>query len=127
MPAPQAGWDVDRLDLDAYLARVAYDGDRALLTLHSLHRAHIAAVPFENLDVTLGRGIDPDLDAVQDKIVARGRGGYCYEMNVLFGAALERLGFDVERRLARVGDQASKVTPRSHRSGRAGRRSGLSR
>ena len=111
-----AGWDVQRLDLDAYLSRISYAGDRAptLADLALLHRAHIANVPFENLDVVLGRGIDADLAGVQEKIVTRGRGGYCYEMNVLFGAALEVLGFAVERRLARVGDQHIKVAPRSH-------------
>lgn len=109
-------WQVDRLDLDAYLDRVSYSGDRAptVGTLTALHRAHLATVPFENLDIILGRGIDPDLAAVQDKIVGRRRGGYCFEHNVLFGAALQRLGFDVGRHVARIGDPTVKVVARSH-------------
>ncbi len=51
------------------------------------------------------------LDAVQEKFVGRGRGGYCFEHAVLFAAAVERLGYDVERRLGRVGDPAA---PRTH-------------
>jgi N-hydroxyarylamine O-acetyltransferase len=97
-------WRADRLDLDAYLRRIAHTGRLAPdgQTLAALHRAHLAAIPFENLDVILGRGISVDLDHVQAKLVARGRGGYCYEHAILFGAALSRLGFDVDRLLART-------------------------
>jgi N-hydroxyarylamine O-acetyltransferase len=100
-------WEIERLDLDAYLRRVGYDGDAAptLETLAALHRAHVAGIRFENLDIVLGRGISVDLDAVQTKLVERGRGGYCYEHGVLFAAALERLGFTVQRLLARVGGE----------------------
>jgi N-hydroxyarylamine O-acetyltransferase len=104
-------WGIDRLDLDAYLDRigVARDADLA-----ALHRAHVDAIPFENVDVVLGRGIDTDLEAVQDKLVRRRRGGYCYEHATLFGAALERLGFPVLRLLARVGGDGSVPTARTH-------------
>jgi N-hydroxyarylamine O-acetyltransferase len=100
-------WEIERLDLDAYLRRVGHDGDTAPTapTLAALHRAHLAAIPFENLDVVLGRGIAVDLDSVQAKLVERRRGGYCYEHGVLFAAVLERLGFEVERMLARVGGE----------------------
>ena len=100
-------WEIERLDLDAYMRRVGHDGDTAptAQTLAALHRAHLAAIPFENLDVVLGRGIAVDLDSVQAKLVERRRGGYCYEHGVLFAAALERLGFGVERMLARVGGE----------------------
>ncbi|MQA17573.1 MAG: arylamine N-acetyltransferase, partial [Pseudonocardiaceae bacterium] len=53
-------------------------------TLRRLHRAHALSIPFENLDVMLGRGVDIELNAVQAKLVAGGRGGYCYEHNLLF-------------------------------------------
>jgi N-hydroxyarylamine O-acetyltransferase len=98
-------WEIERLDVDAYLRRVGHDGNTAptAQTLAALHRAHLAAIPFENLDVVLGRGIAVDLDSVQAKLVERRRGGYCYEHGVLFAAVLERLGFEVERMLARVG------------------------
>jgi N-hydroxyarylamine O-acetyltransferase len=100
-------WDIERLDLDAYLRRIGVDGDLAptAQTLAALHRAHVAAIPFENLDIVLGRGIAVDVDSVQAKLVERRRGGYCYEHGVLFAAALERVGFPVERMLARVGGE----------------------
>jgi N-hydroxyarylamine O-acetyltransferase len=99
-------WTIDALDLDAYLRRIGHDGptDPTAQTLAALHRAHLRAIGFENLDIVLGRGIAVDLPSVQRKLVARGRGGYCYEHGVLFAAALERLGFTVQRLLARVGD-----------------------
>jgi N-hydroxyarylamine O-acetyltransferase len=100
-------WEIGRLDLDAYLRRVGHDGDTAptAQTLATLHRAHLAAIPFENLDIVLARGIAVDLGSVQAKLVERRRGGYCYEHGVLFAAVLERLGYEVERMLARVGGE----------------------
>jgi N-hydroxyarylamine O-acetyltransferase len=110
------GWEVHRLDLDAYLGRIGYTGslDRTEQTLKALHRAHVAAIPFENLDVILGRGVDIDLDRIVDKLVRCRRGGYCYEHGLLFAAALERLGYRLTRILARTGDPAQDPRPRSH-------------
>jgi len=101
---PADEWEIARLDLDAYLKRIAYDGALApdATTLRELHRAHAATIPFENLDVLLGRGIALDLDSVQDKLVRRPRGGYCFEHNLLLGAVLEQLGYPVTRLAARV-------------------------
>lgn len=115
-PTYTGEWDVDRLDLDAYLRRIASAGPLKAdgHTLAALHRAHIAAIPFENLDVILGRGVAVDLEHVQAKLVARGRGGYCYEHATLFGAVLERLGYQVDRLLARTGDPVDHPRPRSH-------------
>ncbi len=109
-------WEIGRLDLDAYLARVGYRGNREPTgpTLAALHRAHVAAIAFENLDVILGRGVSVDLDDVQAKLVGRDRGGYCYEHNVLFAAVLERLGYRVERFLARIGADHDRPRPRTH-------------
>jgi N-hydroxyarylamine O-acetyltransferase len=109
-------WEIERLDLDAYLDRIGYDGDTSPTapTLAALHRAHLAAIPFENLDVVLGRGIAVDLDSVQAKLVRRRRGGYCFEHGLLFAAALERLGYAVDRLLARVGDDWERPRPRTH-------------
>ncbi|WP_456787125.1 arylamine N-acetyltransferase family protein [Cellulomonas sp. P5_C5] len=104
-------WGVDRLDLDAYLARIGAGPADPLATVH---RAHLAAIPFENVDVQLGVDISVDLPGVQAKLVDAARGGYCYEHGILLGAALERLGHDVERRLARIGDPAVAPRPRSH-------------
>src|SRR5579863_10211734 len=109
-------WSVDTLDLDAYLTRVGYTGprDATEATLTGLYRAHLAAVRFENFDVFLRGGVAVDLESIQDKIVFRGRGGYCYEQAQLFGAVLERLGFAVDRRLARVGPDGGPATGRTH-------------
>jgi len=115
-PLPDDDWQLDRLDLDAYLARLGLDGPVPPTPrgLRRIHRAHALAVPFENLDILLGRGIDLDLEAIQAKLVRRRRGGYCYEHNLLFGAALERLGFGVMRLSARVRMGSPHVRPHSH-------------
>jgi N-hydroxyarylamine O-acetyltransferase len=114
-------WGVDTVDLPAYLDRIGFDEEDPypdLETLRRLHRAHVLAIPFENIDVVLGRGIDIDLASVQDKLVHRRRGGYCYEHNLLFAAVLERLGYDVTRYAARVVMGGDKITARSHMASR---------
>jgi N-hydroxyarylamine O-acetyltransferase len=92
------------VDLDAYLERIGDQGGRepTLQTLVRLHRAHMRAVPFENLDILLGRPIVLSLPALFDKVVRRGRGGFCYELNALFGWCLRELGFGVEMLSGRV-------------------------
>src|SRR5262245_43873383 len=87
-----------------YLRRIGYDRpiDLTAETLGALHRAHIATVPFENLDIHLGVPIVLSLPAFYDKIVTRRRGGFCYELNGLFGWLLEELGFEVVLHSARV-------------------------
>jgi N-hydroxyarylamine O-acetyltransferase len=92
------------VDLDAYLDRIAWTGSRepTLATLAGVLRAHVRRIPFENLDVLLGRGIDLDLGALQRKLVCARRGGYCFEHATLFAAALEALGFAPVRHSARV-------------------------
>jgi N-hydroxyarylamine O-acetyltransferase len=109
-------WSVAKLDVDAYLRRVGYSGttEPSEQVLHDLYRAHLAAVRFENLDVFLKGTVDVSLEAIQDKIVFGGRGGYCYEQAQLFGAVLDRLGFGVERLLARVGPDGGPARPRTH-------------
>lgn len=113
---PDTGWDTGALDVDAYAERVGYRGPLRpdLETFSALHRHHIANVPFENLDVMLGRGPSVELDAIVAKIVHHRRGGYCYEMNLLFAAVLERIGIPVRRRLVRTGDPLEHARPRSH-------------
>jgi N-hydroxyarylamine O-acetyltransferase len=97
-------WSAGKLDLGAYLNRIGYSGPVTPTepTLDALHRAHLAAIPFENLDIMLGRPVRVDLESIQDKLVRGKRGGYCFEHGQLFGAALERIGFSVDRLLARV-------------------------
>jgi N-hydroxyarylamine O-acetyltransferase len=91
-------------DLEAYLARIGWTGSRepTLDTLAGLTRAHITGIPFENVDVLLGRGIRIDLDSIVAKLVMAGRGGYCFEHGTLFQAVLERLGFTLTAHAARV-------------------------
>jgi N-hydroxyarylamine O-acetyltransferase len=106
-------WQTESLDLDAYLQRIGHPRVTASPeALHSLHAAHVRAIPFENVDVILGTHPGIEFDAVQAKLVGRQRGGYCYEHALLFAAVLEHLGFDVERRVARV--QPHKSGPRTH-------------
>ncbi|MGD9647634.1 MAG: arylamine N-acetyltransferase [Pirellulales bacterium] len=105
-----------QLDLDAYLARIGYTGSREPKpdTLAALHLAHAQSIPFENLDVLLGRGIRLDLASLEQKLVRDRRGGYCFEQNLLFAAVLEALGFRVARLAARVRLGATRVLPRTH-------------
>jgi N-hydroxyarylamine O-acetyltransferase len=83
--------------LDAYLARIGHTGDLRpdLPTLAALHAAHVAAIPFEGLDPFLRRPVALDLTSLQAKLVESRRGGYCFEHNALFKAALEAIGFSV--------------------------------
>ena len=103
-------------DLAAYLDRirlpVAPEPDAAGLI--ALQRAHRLAIPFENLDVTLGRGIRIDGDGVFAKLVTRRRGGYCFEHNRLLGDALAALGFEARPLLARVWLGLDEAPPLTH-------------
>lgn len=103
-------------DLAAYLARIGLDrAPRADADgLARLHEAHACAIPFENVDVLLGPLPALDPVALQDKMVARRRGGYCYEQNGLFHLALAATGFAVRPRLARVLFNRPAPGPRSH-------------
>jgi len=105
-------------DLGAYFARIGYAGDGAptLATLRALVLAHVQHIPFENLDVLLGRGIDLEPAAVERKLVHAGRGGYCFEQNSHFLHVLGALGFAVTPLSARVRVQRPRefMPPRTH-------------
>ncbi len=92
------------LDLDAYLQRIGFTGEPRVdvATLRALATAHIAAIPFENLDPLLGAPVSLDLQAIEDKLVKRQRGGYCFEQNGLFLAVLQAIGFEATGLIARV-------------------------
>lgn len=92
------------VDVDAYFARIGYAGptNATVDTLSGVMSRHVETVPFENLDVLLGRPIELTPEAIQRKIVTDGRGGYCFEQNGLFLLALEALGFRVTPLSARV-------------------------
>jgi N-hydroxyarylamine O-acetyltransferase len=103
--------------LAAYLARIGVPGRVALDagTLRDLHRAHLETVPFENLSIHLGEPISLAEADLCDKIVARRRGGFCYELNGAFACLLERLGARVRRVSARVyGDDGQLGPPFDH-------------
>ena len=104
------------LDLSAYLQRIEYTGEPGAdeATLRALHLAHATRIPFENLDILLGRPISLELARVQTKLVQQRRGGYCFEQNTLFAAVLRELGFSVTPLAARVRPRPSTLLPRTH-------------
>lgn len=101
------------MDIAAYLKRIQYTGptDPTAETLRRIHRAHMLAVPFENLDIPLKREIVCDESSFLRKIVDRRRGGFCYEMNGAFAALLRALGFKVTLLSARVPRQDGSHGP----------------
>lgn len=92
------------MDLDAYFQRIGYRDTPAvdLQTLVALHRCQALNVAYENLDVFLGIPVSQDPQAIFNKIVHSGRGGWCYELNGLLGWALENIGFEVTRLVGAV-------------------------
>jgi N-hydroxyarylamine O-acetyltransferase len=104
------------MDLKSYADRVGYTGDFAptVDTLRQLHYAHATHIPFENLDILLGRPIRLDLESLWCKMVEGGRGGYCFEQNSLFSAVVEEAGFRVRRLSARVRMGSTGIRARTH-------------
>ena len=104
------------MDFDRYAERIAYRGPRDATedVLSALHLAHATAIPFEDLDIHLGRGIDLAPESVFRKLVVDRRGGYCFEQNGLFLAALRAIGFDVRPLAARVLFGPAVPRPRTH-------------
>jgi N-hydroxyarylamine O-acetyltransferase len=87
------------MKLADYLARIGFQGQPKadLECLSAIHRQHLLHIPYENIDVQMGRPLDLEIERIFDKIVHRRRGGWCYEMNGLLGWALAEIGFDVMR------------------------------
>jgi N-hydroxyarylamine O-acetyltransferase len=107
------------VDLDGYFARIGYDGPRvaSVEVLRRLQALHPGAIPFENLDVLTDRGVSLEPADVEAKLIARRRGGYCYEQNGLFKRVLQALGFTVEALACRVVWNAppdAPMRPRTH-------------
>ena len=96
-----------------YLDRIAYTGptEPTAETLRLLHRAHLLAVPFENLDIALSRKIVCDEDTFLRKIVEHRRGGFCYELNGAFAVLLRELGYVVTLLSARVARDDGSYSP----------------
>lgn len=107
--------DVD-VDVDAILRRIGVAGRPAPSAdaLATLQRAWVGSIPFENLDIVLGRRIRLTLPVVEDKLIRRGRGGYCLEHVALFVALLRELGWDAHQSLAAMPDLEAQGVPPTH-------------
>ncbi|PWT88955.1 MAG: acetyltransferase [Acidobacteria bacterium] len=101
------------IDVETYLNRIGYRGhpEPNLQTLAELQLLHLRTVPFENLDIHLGRQIVLDYDLLFDKVVRQRRGGFCYELNGTFGQLLSRLGFRVTMLSAGVAHETGGFGP----------------
>jgi N-hydroxyarylamine O-acetyltransferase len=106
------------IDLDAYFRRIGFAGEAApdRATLGAIHRLHPQAIAFENLDPLLGVPVRLDAAALESKLVRSGRGGYCYEHNLMLMHVLKALGFVVRGLGARVlwGAVGNAITARAH-------------
>ena len=104
------------LDVERYLRRIRYAGDTAptAQTLRALQFAHLCTVPYENLDILDGIPLSLDIAALEDKIVTRGRGGFCFELNALFAALLRALGYTVTDYFSRFLYNEAELPMRRH-------------
>jgi N-hydroxyarylamine O-acetyltransferase len=114
------------VDPDRYLTRIGLDpaavAEPTMESLRTLQRAHVGTVPFENLAIVGdpfadadGAGVTLALPALYEKIVERERGGFCFELNGLFGWLLDEFGFESERIAARVvSDDGTARPPANH-------------
>lgn len=106
------------IDLDPYFERIGYSGPRALSleTLRAIHLLHPQAIAFENLNPLMKWPVNLDASSLEQKLVRDGRGGYCFEHNLLLGHVLEALGFHVKGLAAQVvlGGTPDGATQRPH-------------
>lgn len=114
MPADKTS----RVDLDAYFARIGFPGPATatFATLAAIHLRHAQTIAFENLNPFLGWPVRLDAESIQQKLVRDGRGGYCFEQNLLLSHALKQIGFRVTWLAARVLWNAPEdsITARGH-------------
>jgi len=110
--------DSFQFDLNAYCRRIGFVGrlEPTLPVLKSLAERHACSIPFENLDVVLGRGVDLNPEALEKKLVHDRRGGYCFEQNSLMLGVLRQIGFEVTPLAGRVrlGRTREELPPRTH-------------
>lgn len=101
------------MQLDAYLKRIQYNGSLTpdLATLTAIHRAHLLAIPYENLDIHHSCPITLELPLIYDKLVNHKRGGWCFEMNGLLAWALREVGFNVTMLSSFVGRGEDEPVP----------------
>lgn len=92
-----------KLDVEKYLNRIGYNGplDGSAKALFALQEAHYISVPYENFDILNGKPLSLELPDLFEKIVINRRGGYCFELNGLFGALLRELGYEVTEYFSR--------------------------
>ena len=90
-------------DVNRYLQRIGYSGSPEINieTLSALQECHVSNVPYENLEIMERKPLTLDVPSLYEKIVERRRGGYCFELNGLFGWLLIELGFDVVQHFGR--------------------------
>lgn len=107
-----------KIDLKAYFERIGYRGEPGtnLETLKELHRLHTRHIPFENINSFLGLPVKLDIPTLQEKMVFKRRGGYCFEQNVFFMEVLRSLGFTVRGLAGRVlwDKPEDEITRRTH-------------
>ncbi|MBW4474202.1 MAG: arylamine N-acetyltransferase [Stenomitos rutilans HA7619-LM2] len=108
----------DSINLDAYFERIGYSGDRTptLQTLQAICKHHTETIAFENLNPLLKQPVLLDIQSIQQKLIHKGRGGYCFEQNSLLRAVLIALGFQITNLAARVlwNLPEGTITPLSH-------------
>ena len=108
----------DTYRIQAYLDRIRYTGPRGRTpeTLAALQYAHVTSVPYENLDIIRGIPLSMKVGDLYEKVVTRGRGGYCFELNGAFGWLLRALGFEVTDYAGRfLADAGAEIPQRRHR------------
>lgn len=107
-PSNDDGMTLTAAQLDAYLARIGVERPLSLdiKSLSKLHRAHLLSFTWEALDAFMGWSSSITPASAFTKMVEGRRGGWCYEMNGLFGAALASLGFRVTRLCGGVGRES---------------------
>lgn len=101
-------------EVRAYLDRIGHDGpvDGSAATLAELQERHLLTVPYENLDILHRIPLSLEIQDLIEKIVVRRRGGYCFELNALFGWLLRELGYPVTHFMARFWRDESNPPPK---------------
>ena len=100
------------MDINKYISRIGYEGKLSPNEecLKELHRCHLMSIPYEALDVQLGKRISLDLNKIFKKVIDNQRGGYCYELNYIFHWLLTKVGFENHLVSARIFDN-EKIGP----------------
>jgi arylamine N-acetyltransferase len=101
-------------EVKAYLDRIGFNGtlDGSVQTLAKLQECHLNKIPYENFDILRNIPLSLEITDLHNKIVQRGRGGYCFELNILFGWLLEQLGYPVTNLFARFWRDEGNTPPK---------------